>query len=42
MTTRKEIQDTLMDYHNGRNGFEKAGTWKSEIGQQFLREHGRD
>ncbi|OBZ75233.1 hypothetical protein A0H81_04422 [Grifola frondosa] len=32
MTSREEIQKTLMDYQYGRNGFEKAHTWKSEIG----------
>ncbi|PAV23244.1 pirin domain-containing [Pyrrhoderma noxium] len=32
MTTREEIQNTLMDYRFGKNGFEKAHTWKSEIG----------
>ncbi|KIJ69457.1 hypothetical protein HYDPIDRAFT_79680 [Hydnomerulius pinastri MD-312] len=32
MTTREEVQKTLIDYHSGRNGFEKAHTWKSKIG----------
>lgn len=32
MTTREEIQNTLLDYQLGRNGFEKAHTWKSVIG----------
>ncbi|KAF9227972.1 hypothetical protein BS17DRAFT_793565 [Gyrodon lividus] len=32
MTTREEIQKTLIDYQTGRDGFEKAHTWKSEIG----------
>jgi len=32
MTTRDEIQNTLRDYQTGRNGFEKAHSWKSEIG----------
>lgn len=32
MTSKQEVQDTLMDYQFGRNGFEKAHTWKSEIG----------
>jgi len=31
MTTKEEIQSTLLDYQNGRNGFERAHTWKSEI-----------
>lgn len=32
MTTREDVQKTLMDYQMGRNGFEKAHSWKSEIG----------
>ncbi|KAF8163258.1 RmlC-like cupin domain-containing protein [Crassisporium funariophilum] len=31
MTSKEEIQDTLVDYQRGRNGFERAHTWKSEI-----------
>ncbi|KAF8797981.1 hypothetical protein BYT27DRAFT_7203669 [Phlegmacium glaucopus] len=31
MTSREEIQNTLLDYQTGRNGFERAHTWKSEI-----------
>ncbi|KAI0082723.1 hypothetical protein K474DRAFT_1654869 [Panus rudis PR-1116 ss-1] len=31
MTNREEIQKTLIDYQTGRNGFEKAHTWKSVI-----------
>jgi len=31
MTSREEIQSTLLDYQTGRNGFERAHTWKSEI-----------
>lgn len=32
MTNREEVQQTLLDYQFGRNGFEKAHTWKSKIG----------
>ncbi|CCL99149.1 uncharacterized protein FIBRA_01164 [Fibroporia radiculosa] len=32
MTSKEEIQSTLMDYQLGRNGFEKAHSWKSVIG----------
>jgi len=32
MTTREEVQKTLLDYQTGKNGFEKAHTWKSKIG----------
>jgi len=32
MTSREEIQSTLIDYQLGKNGFEKAHTWKSLIG----------
>jgi len=34
MTSREEIQQTLMDYQLGREGFENARTWKSEIGNR--------
>jgi len=32
MTSRADIQKTLVDYQMGKNGFEKAHIWKSEIG----------
>jgi len=32
MTTKEEIRKTLIDYQMGKNGFEKAHKWKSEIG----------
>jgi len=32
MTTRDEIENTIADYRQGKNGFEKAHTWKSKIG----------
>jgi len=32
MTSHEEIQKTLIDYQTGQNGFEKAHTWKSVIG----------
>ncbi|EJD46158.1 hypothetical protein AURDEDRAFT_87366 [Auricularia subglabra TFB-10046 SS5] len=32
MLDRAGIQQTLLDYQTGRNGFEKAHTWKSKIG----------
>ncbi|KAI0361983.1 hypothetical protein OH77DRAFT_1389006 [Trametes cingulata] len=31
MTNRQEVQQTILDYQYGMNGFEKAHTWKSEI-----------
>ncbi|PSS06886.1 hypothetical protein PHLCEN_2v3514 [Hermanssonia centrifuga] len=34
MTNRQEIQQTLLDYQMGKNGFEKAHTWKSIIGNR--------
>ncbi|KIP09490.1 hypothetical protein PHLGIDRAFT_86544 [Phlebiopsis gigantea 11061_1 CR5-6] len=34
MTNREGIQKTLIDYQMGMNGFEKAHTWKSEIGNR--------
>jgi len=30
MNTKEEIQQTLQDYREGRNGFESAHTWKSK------------
>jgi len=32
MTSREEIQQTLIDYQTGKNGFEKVHTWQSKIG----------
>ena len=32
MTSREEIHKTLIDYQFAKNGFEKAHSWKSEIG----------
>ncbi|KAI0341726.1 hypothetical protein BDW22DRAFT_1358575 [Trametopsis cervina] len=32
MTTKEEIQKTLIDYQYAQNGFEKAHTWRSAIG----------
>jgi redox-sensitive bicupin YhaK (pirin superfamily) len=37
MTTKEEIQKTLIDYSLGVNGFEKAHSWKSEIGKERRR-----
>ncbi|KAF5381025.1 hypothetical protein D9615_003913 [Tricholomella constricta] len=34
MTNREEIQKTLIDYQSGKNGFEKAHTWKSKIAHE--------
>ncbi|RDB21317.1 Pirin-like protein 2 [Hypsizygus marmoreus] len=34
MTSREEIQKTLIDYQTGKNGFEKAHTWKSKIAHE--------
>ncbi|KAG6820605.1 hypothetical protein H0H93_014521 [Arthromyces matolae] len=34
MTNREEIQQTFVDYNMGRNGFEKAHSWKSKIAHQ--------
>jgi len=32
MTNKEEVQQTLIDYQLGKNGFEKVHTWKSLIG----------
>jgi len=34
MNSREGIQQTLLDYQMGKNGFEKSRTWKSEIGNR--------
>ncbi|KAF1332757.1 Pirin-like protein, partial [Globisporangium splendens] len=34
MTTESEIHQTIRDYQNGRNGFENAPHWESEIGNR--------
>ncbi|KJA20198.1 hypothetical protein HYPSUDRAFT_43310 [Hypholoma sublateritium FD-334 SS-4] len=34
MTSREDIQQTLVDYQSGKNGFERAHTWKSEIARK--------
>ncbi|CAE6449955.1 unnamed protein product [Rhizoctonia solani] len=36
MTTREEVQQTLMDYSTGKNGFENAHIWKSKIGTSLM------
>ncbi|KAG8713785.1 hypothetical protein FRC11_011008 [Ceratobasidium sp. 423] len=36
MTTREEVQQTLMDYSTGKNGFENAHIWKSKIGASLM------
>jgi len=33
MNTQKQIQEAMMDYQQGRNGFERAPGWRSEIGR---------
>jgi len=33
MTSESEIHQAISDYRNGRNGFEKALSWRSEIGR---------
>uniref|UniRef100_A0A3Q2P8Y3 Pirin n=1 Tax=Fundulus heteroclitus TaxID=8078 RepID=A0A3Q2P8Y3_FUNHE len=37
MTSQEEINQAIMDYQNGRNGFERAKNWRSKIrdSQQF-------
>ncbi|KAF8682796.1 Dicarboxylic amino acid permease [Rhizoctonia solani] len=36
MTTREEVQQTLLDYSTGKNGFENAHIWKSKIGAGLM------
>ncbi|KAJ3272328.1 hypothetical protein HDV01_005762 [Terramyces sp. JEL0728] len=35
MNTREQIVQAMQDYQLGRNGFERAGKWRSEIAHQF-------
>jgi len=37
MNTQKEILEAFDDYHNGKNGFERAPGWESEIGKVLLK-----
>jgi len=37
MNTREQITEAIMDYSQGRNGFERAQKWQSEIGKSALR-----
>ena len=36
MTNRAEIQQTLIDFSTGSNGFERAPGWKSKIGAKMM------
>ncbi|EST04851.2 Pirin, C-terminal domain protein [Kalmanozyma brasiliensis GHG001] len=36
MTNRQEIQQTLIDFQTGSNGFERAPGWKSKIGAKMM------
>lgn len=37
MNTEAEILEAFDDYHNGKNGFERAPGWESEIGKVLLK-----
>jgi len=32
MNTREEIQQAIRDFSEGKNGFERAPSWRSKIG----------
>lgn len=34
MNTDEEISQAILDFRNAKNGFERAKTWKSKIGNQ--------
>ena len=34
MNTQEEILEAIQDYRSGRNGFENALKWKSELGNK--------
>ena len=38
-TTKQGIYDAISDYQLGRNGFERATEWESEIGKTMGRVH---
>jgi redox-sensitive bicupin YhaK (pirin superfamily) len=35
MTSEEEIRQTINDFQTGKNGFEKAPKWQSQIGQRY-------
>jgi redox-sensitive bicupin YhaK (pirin superfamily) len=35
MNTQEEIQQAISDYRNAANGFEKARSWRSKMGNTF-------
>ena len=35
MNTREQIMDAFRDYQSGRNGFERAIGWRSDIGKRM-------
>lgn len=35
MNTDEEISQAILDFRNAKNGFERAKTWKSKIGNQW-------
>ena len=39
MNTESEINQAMRDYQNGKNGFERAIGWYSEIGLPLTRRH---
>ena len=39
MNTYDEIRQAIMDYSQGKNGFERAPGWRSEIGKSSLNRH---
>lgn len=41
MNTQTEIQEAFDDFRNGKNGFEKAPGWESEIGKVLLKPSGK-
>jgi len=42
MTSDAEIRTAIMDYQMGRNGFERAPGWRSEIGKRLTEAGGGD
>jgi len=42
MNTEAEIYQAMRDFQEGKNGFERAPGWKSEIGRSLTDRHGHD
>jgi hypothetical protein len=37
VNTERQVREAIMDFRTGKNGFEKAPGWTSEIGKALAR-----